>query len=282
MSVVERRLTVMDRGDRARDEEPRRGAGAPQVPSSDGPGRNHADLAAVTAGGGWRDLALNPPGIGVTYEAARRRQAEGAGADRSWRVGADGEAEVAALLATLTQVSRWDRWRGRRQEWFVLHSVPLGDGHGHIWGDVDHLVVGPPGVVSINTKNHRTGKLVLGGDELILNGHRTAYVPKARREAQRVTAFLRSALTAAGSPELAARVPIRPLIVVVGGRLVVDRWPVGVTVVMTSSLIASLRAFPAALAPEDVDAVYALARRDITWNPTPPNPEPGSAPPNRC
>jgi len=77
-------------------------------------------------------------------------------------------------------------------------------------------------------------------------------------------------------------VPIRPLIVVVGGRLVVDRWPVGVTVVMTSSLIASLRAFPAALAPEDVDAVYALARRDITWNPTPPNPEPGSAPPNRC
>ena len=54
------------------------------------------------------------------------RQADGAGADRSRRVGADGEFEVAALLATLTGVSRWDRWRGRGPGWFVLHSVELG------------------------------------------------------------------------------------------------------------------------------------------------------------
>jgi hypothetical protein len=38
-----------------------------------------------TGGQGWVDLALNPPGIGVTHEAARRRQVEGAGADRSAR-----------------------------------------------------------------------------------------------------------------------------------------------------------------------------------------------------
>jgi hypothetical protein len=62
-------------------------------------------------------------------------------------------------------------------------------------------------------------------------------------------------------------VPVRPLIVIVGGRLVVDAWPSGVTVVMTSNLIEALRAFPAALAAETVGAVYELARRSSTWNP---------------
>jgi Nuclease-related domain len=247
----------------------------PWVTADATPGRVPGDpaspavVAAAPEAGGWRDLALNPPGIGITHEAARRRQADGVGADRSWRVGADGEVEVAALLATLTELSRWDRLRGRRPEWFVLHSVPLGDGQGTIRGDVDHVVVGPPGVVSINTKKHRTGQLVLDGDQLVLNGYRTAYIPKARREADRVDGFLRTALTAAGSPELAGRVRVRPLIVVVGGRLIVRGWPAGVTVVMTRTLIESLRGFPAALSQDEVAAVYALARRDTTWNPTP-------------
>ena len=215
---------------------------------------------------GWVGLARNAPGIGVTYEAVRRRQAEGTGADRSWRVGADGEFAVADLLATLTEPSRWQRWRGRSTGWFVLHSVPLGDGHGRVRGDVDHLVIGPPGLVSINTKHHRTGKLYLDGDELVLNGHPTAYVPKARREAERVTGLLQQALTV-GSPELAGRVPVRPLLVIVGGRLMTDAWPSGVTVVMASKLIEALRAFPEVLSVEEVGAVYELARRSTTWNP---------------
>jgi hypothetical protein len=207
----------------------------------------------------------------VTHEAARRRQAEGVGADRSWRRGADGEFAVGALLATLTQVSRWERWRGRAPRWFVLHSVPLGDGHGRVRGDVDHLLIGPPGLVSINTKHHRTGKLVLDGNELVLNGYRTDYVPKARREAQRVTAFVQATLDAHGHAEL-GRVPVRPLLAIVGGRLVTVRWPAGVTVVMTATLIEAVRAFPAALDPGEVAAVYELARRSTTWNPPPPDP----------
>jgi Nuclease-related domain len=215
------------------------------------------------------DLALNPPGIGVTHEAARRRQVEGTGADRSWRVGADGEFAVATLLATPTEVSRWDRWRGRAPQRFVLHAVPLGDGQGQVRGDVDHLLIGPPGVVSINAKHHRTGKLVLDGDQLVLNGHRTDYVPKARREAHRVTDFLQTALAVHGPADLAGRVPVRPLLVIVGGRLVTTHWPAGVTVVMTSTLIEAITAFPAALDRKQVAAVYELARRSTTWNPAP-------------
>lgn len=229
---------------------------------------DRGDEPAGSGAAEWVDLARNPPGIGVTHEAARRFRTEGAGADHSWRVGADGEVAVAQLLATLTEPSRWDRWRGRTTTgWFVLHSVPLGDGHGRIRGDVDHLVVGPPGVVTINTKNHRTGKLYLDGEQLILNGHRTEYVPKARREAQRVTGFLQQTL-AGQLPQLAARVPVRPLVTIVGGRLmVVGSWPSRVTVVMSTKLIETLRAFPATLDVEQARDVYELARRSTTWNP---------------
>jgi hypothetical protein len=226
---------------------------------------------AGAGGQDWVDLALNPPGIGITHEAARRRQAEGAGADRSWRVGADGEFAVAHLLATLTEVSRWDRWRGRAPRWWVLHSVPLGDGHGQAHTDVDHLLIGPPGLVSINTKHHRTGKLYLDGDQLVVNGYPTDYVPKARREAQRVTSLLQATHTAHGDCELAGRVPVRSLLAIVGGRLMTGHWPAGVTVVMTSTLVQAIRAFPAVLDPDRVAAVYALARRSTTWNPTPPS-----------
>jgi hypothetical protein len=59
------------------------------------------------------------------------------------------------------------------------------------------------------------------------------------------------------------------LLAIVGGRLMSDRWPAGVTVVMTSTLIEAVRAFPAALDQDQVAAVYELARRSTTWNPPP-------------
>jgi Nuclease-related domain. len=219
------------------------------------------------AGQDWTDLALNAPGIGVSYEAARRRQADGAvaGVDRSWRVGADGEVVVAEILAELTQPSRLDRWRGRAPLWRVLHSVPPGDAQGRIRGDVDHLLVGPPGVVTINTKHHRAGRLELDGESLVVNGRPSEYIRKDRREAERVSEFLRPALTGAGHPAVAEQVVVRPMIVIVGGRLLISAWAPGVTVVMTRQLVQALRSIPTVLAPAGTDAVFEVARRSTTW-----------------
>ena len=223
------------------------------------------------SGARGRDLAGNLPGAGVVHEGGRRRQVEGAGADRSWRVGADGEAAVAELLAQLTAVSWWGRLRGHRPEWRVLHGVPLGDGRGNERGDIDHVLVGPPGVVTINTKHHRAGRLDLYGEQLVVNGRRSDYVPKARREAERAAGFLAAAAAATGlvGPELAGRMRVRPLVVVVGARLLVRERAPGVNVVMTDRLLSTLRALPSALVPDEVDAVFELARRASTWNPPP-------------
>ncbi|WP_366889345.1 nuclease-related domain-containing protein [Pseudonocardia sp.] len=89
------------------------------------------------------------PETSITHEATRRRVSEGAGADRSWRVGADGEFAVAELLVELNPVSLIPWPRRKPPAWRVLHSVPVGDGR----TDIDHVLIGPPGVVTINTEH---------------------------------------------------------------------------------------------------------------------------------
>ena len=213
---------------------------------------------------GGIDLAGQAPGICITHEAARRRAAEGPGADRSWRVGADGEFVVAGVLAGLTAPSPL---RLRRPRWRVLHSVPV-DGGGVLAGggrDVDHVMIGPPGVVTINTKHHPSGRLVVDGDVVTVNGLATDYVARSRREARLAGAVLGAALRRAGAPALADRLTVRPVIAVLGGLLHVQQWPAGVTVVTTTGLNHVLRSLPPVLARRDVDAVYEVARRSTTW-----------------
>jgi hypothetical protein len=77
--------------------------------------------------------------------------------------------------------------------------------------------------------------------------------------------MLRAALVDGDEPGPAGRLVVRPLLAVVGGRLLVSSRPMGVTVVMTRQLVPVLRAMPAALDADDVDAVFAVARRPVTW-----------------
>ncbi|NMH96568.1 nuclease-related domain-containing protein [Pseudonocardia acidicola] len=212
-------------------------------------------------GPGWRDLAANVPGISITHEAARRRHAEGAGADRSWRIGADGEHVIAGLLAELATPSRLDRLRRRGPRWRVLHSVPIGHGR----ADIDHVLVGPPGVVTINTKHHHRGRLVVESHRLIVNGRRTDYITRSQAEGASATRALQAALHYLGERELARQLTVRPMIAVVGGVLQVWDWPGDVSIVTTTSLLRGLRALPGRFDAREVDAIYEIARRSTTW-----------------
>ena len=172
---------------------------------------------------GWTELARNSPGVGVSQETVRRRFAEGEGADRSWWVGEAGEVHIGEVLAPLAQPSRWQRLRGQPAAWRVLHSVPLRDAAGEGRGDIDHVLIGPPGVVTINTKHHRAAGLLLDGDTLTVNSRPVDYIRKARVEALRALDLLQPALVGAGHQRLAEQLQVRPVIVVVGARLVVQR-----------------------------------------------------------
>lgn len=208
--------------------------------------------------GGWSDLAANVPGIGASHEAARRLLAGGTGADRNWRLGAEGERIVAALLSELTTARGALR---RRPRWRVLHSVPLGRGP----TDIDHLLVGPPGVVTINTRHLRGGRLHVDGEHVVVDGISTEHVALSRREAARTAGALGAALRAAGQHALAEGLVVRPVIAVHGGVLDVERWPTGVTLTTSNTLVHALRTMPERIDAAAVDTVYTLARRSTTW-----------------
>jgi hypothetical protein len=217
----------------------------------------------------WVDLAGTAPGIGITHEAARRRQREGAGADLSWRRGAEGEAVVGQVLEQFCAPTRWSRLLGRRPAWRVLHGTKFVDEHGRERGDVDHLLVGPPGVVTINTKHHRVGKVVCDGDRITVNRRDQPYVPKARREAERVRDLLVPVLIEAGHAELAGRLVVSPTIALVGATLQVRRPPAGVMVLKHTDLRHRLTSMSERLGPDEVGTVYELARRSSTWRSRP-------------
>jgi hypothetical protein len=107
-------------------------------------------------GPGWNDLSKNRAGQSARKKAEEIRKeaavksvlARPLGApreERDWAVGADRHAEVA--------------WRLRKlgDGWHIIHSVPVGDKG----ADIDHVVIGKPGVFCLNTKNHSRNRVTV-------------------------------------------------------------------------------------------------------------------------
>ena len=110
---------------------------------------------------------------------------------RGWYWGVLGERRVAQILSGLTGAT-------------VLHSVPIGPRG----TDVDHVVISPAGVFTINTKYSPGKKVWTAGIGLMVDGSsRAKYLRASAREASKVTEALSSAAGFA--------VPVHPLIVFV-------------------------------------------------------------------
>jgi len=169
--------------------------------------------------------------------------------ERAWRNGADGEEAVAARLAKL----------GGR--WKVLHAIPVGENG----SDIDHVVIGPAGVFTINTKHHPKASIWVAGDTFMVNGQRVPYIRNSRFEALRAAKLLQAAaggtpvavtgLIAVMSPVKSFRVRSQPSDgrVVVVTRREVARW---------------LVRQPVTLEDEKVEAIYVVGRRSTTWRTT--------------
>lgn len=167
----------------------------------------------------------------------------------SWCVGYVGEEQVGAVLATLPA------------GWRVLHAVPVG-----ATADVDHVLIGPPGVVVVNTKHRPGQRLTAGRHTIFAAGQKTSYLRDIRRDAAYATAAL------GGLP-----VPVHPAICIVGATRLRRADPApDVTVVDVHLLVAALTTLPAVVAPDQVEAAYERLRRASSWTSRPPVP---AAPP---
>jgi hypothetical protein len=161
---------------------------------------------------------------------------------RPWYAGALGEIDVARRLERLGP------------EWTVLHAVPIGTRG----SDIDHLVVGPTGVFTINTKFHEDAKVWVGSRRLLVNGQPKDHLRNARHEADRVSKLLTSAI--------GDEVKVRAVIAIVAAKeITIREQPADVTVVRAGDLARWLRRHKPLLQPERVAEIARTVRRRETW-----------------
>ena len=215
-----------------------------------------ADAVSPAVERPWIDLALSQPGAAAREQAINARAAAPVKTtlarvlgvhteERSWRIGADGEELVAAQLVKAAR--RDPRWR-------FLHAIPVGSRG----SDIDHLVIGPGGVFTVNAKHHPGAKVWVGGNTVMVNGQRQPYVRNSRHEAERAARML----TAACGFE----VPVEGLVVTVNAADVTIRaQPIGVSVTWRKNLAKWLLAHGDVLTVDAIDAIYETARRSTTW-----------------
>lgn len=156
----------------------------------------------------------------------------------AWRRGALGERLVGAQLSRLP-----DPWK-------ALHSVPVGTQG----SDIDHVVIGPGGVFTVNTKNHARVRANVNPSGVWVGGRPTRYVRNALFEAQRAASVL--------SENVA---PIICIIPSVDGHYSHAGDPDGVTVLTEDEILLWLRLQPAILSPDQVANIWERARWSSTW-----------------
>ena len=115
-------------------------------------------------------MTSGPTGISTGSIGEGSEEAEG------WYRGVLGERRVAAILDQLSVAQP-------QSPWTVLHSVPVGRGE----SDIDHVVIGPPGVFTINTKFSPGKDVWVAGRGMYVGGAKQHYVVNALYEARRAS-----------------------------------------------------------------------------------------------
>lgn len=210
----------------------------------------------------WTDLAHNRPGQSAREQAdqhlavqrsrsrvmsALARAFDVKTDERAWRKGSEGEETVGKRLDRLTS-----------HGWRVLHSVPVGDRG----SDIDHVLVGPGGVFTVNTKNHPGKRIWVSPSQIRVDGQIQPYLRNSRFEADRS----RQRLSAAVGWE----VPTQAALVILTGSLIPNitiksGGPTDVLVLDITDVPRSFTKLRVLLTVEQVEQVFEQARRSTLW-----------------
>lgn len=164
--------------------------------------------------------------------------------ERSWRIGAKGEEMIAKELQKLGP------------HWRVLHAVEVGERG----SDIDHIVIGPAGIFTLNTKRHPGSEAWVAERAVRVNHQRTDYLRNSRHEGARASRLLSAAH---GSP-----IEARPVIVFVNlHKFEVKKQPSDVYVTTRKQLVDWLEALPIVWDSTKIESVFNTARLSTTWSP---------------
>lgn len=197
-------------------------------------------LVGRKAGGGASEMARRVRARSPVLSFLGRVTGSGT-PDHSWLKGSRGEAFVGWLLGRLPEA------------WHVFNDIPVGKRGANI----DHLVVGPGGVFTVNTKNLR-GNVWVAPRTLLHNGYKTHYLPKALHEARRASRLLSSA---AGR-----RVEVQPALAILADGWTIKEKPTDVYVGTPRGTKSWLQSLPSTLSASEVREIAAAAAKPSTWN----------------
>jgi hypothetical protein len=205
----------------------------------------------------------NPGARRVPGQMLLERLAETTATKRSWLQRLLGSSPLSADDWPWYQGALGEEFVGRELDrlpagWHVFHSMPIGAGS----SDVDHVIVGPPGVFTINTKHHKGARVWVRGTSVTVNGRREQYVRAVQHEAHSVARML-------VGPD---GVPVTAYLAVVGAdRMDVSGLPDGVEIVHARGLVRSLIRRSEVLSAKEVESVR---QRIEEWSATAPPPSP--------
>jgi hypothetical protein len=135
--------------------------------------------------------------------------------------------------------------------WRVLHELPVGD-NGR---DVDHVVIGPAGVFTVDAQDHPEATVWVRGETFRVNGRKQSCVRNCRIDAQHAAKLLSKAAD--------TDVSVHGVIAVLGAQrgFAVKEQPPDVTVVTRRTITAYLHSLPRVLDGDAVEHIYEAACR---------------------
>lgn len=168
----------------------------------------------------------------------------------AWEAGAAGEQATGQTLAQLDSTA-----------WRVLHDVRW---PGRARANIDHVVIGPPGVFVIDSKNW-SGRVAVTDGVLRQNGR------------PRESAVVGVAEAGIAILELAPDVPVHPVLCLVRDEPA-QGWVRDVMLCSTVNLLALITSRPAALTTDEVRRVSAAIQAGLAAPASKPRPKPAARP----
>jgi hypothetical protein len=211
----------------------------------------------------WIDLSRNIPGQNILHKAdLLKRQSINESViryyldrfndkktkERSYRIGANGEVFVGSQLNSL-----------RESGWHVLHSIPSGKRY----ADIDHLLIGPGGVWTVNTKHHPNAHIRVSRNQIHVNGRPYKYIQFSENEATRVSKLF--------SEKLNTQIPVKPAIVILNDEAIPNfhyySLPENVVVLSSLDFLQFFQKLGSVMSDELLGSIFNIARRSTTWKP---------------
>jgi hypothetical protein len=210
----------------------------------------------IDPGEKWASVAIG--------DALRSRWASASAADRApgLRHTPPVRARVARLMGMYAHPARggaptqaagaW--WLGRLPGgWELFDQIPVGERG----GDVDHVIVGPAGVFTVNAKDLK-GKVWVGANAVRHNGYHTDFLRTSRYAATRAGRLLSAALD--------RTVEVRAVLAILADEWTIAAEPADVVVAAPRGVKDWLLRQPAALSLAEVREIGSAVASPSTWS----------------